>query len=275
MTDLERCAADPPVVIAFGGGLDGTAMLFEMRDRGLRPDRIQFADCGNRDAGESEYAEKPETYEHVDRMSALTEKWWGLPIVWVRNDGMYKTLERNCLEKAMLPSAVYGFSSCSEKYKHRPMAKDLKAWQPAIDAWAAGLKITKLIGYNASESHRSFDTTENKDYVYRYPLIEWQITRGMVREICLRELGFLPLKSACFFCPSSKPHEVAWLKREHPRLFARAIAMEKTAAPNLNNIDGLGRHWSWESAGRMHEGQLSLLSEPPRMPCMCFDGESE
>ena len=39
-----------PLVIAFGGGTDSTAMLIEMERRGVRPDLIQFADTGNRDA---------------------------------------------------------------------------------------------------------------------------------------------------------------------------------------------------------------------------------
>lgn len=46
----------PPVMAAFGGGLDSTAMLAVLCSRGLVPDAVLFADTG---------AEKPETYLHI------------------------------------------------------------------------------------------------------------------------------------------------------------------------------------------------------------------
>ena len=46
------------VVVCYGGGVDSTAMLIAMRDQGIRPDLITFADTG---------AEKPETYEQVEK----------------------------------------------------------------------------------------------------------------------------------------------------------------------------------------------------------------
>ena len=48
------------VVVCYGGGVDSTAMLIAMRDAGIRPDLITFADTG---------AEKPETYEQVEKMN--------------------------------------------------------------------------------------------------------------------------------------------------------------------------------------------------------------
>lgn len=46
----------PPLAVCWGAGWDSTAMLIEMRDRGMRPDLITFADTG---------AEKPGTYEFL------------------------------------------------------------------------------------------------------------------------------------------------------------------------------------------------------------------
>ena len=45
-----------PLVVSFGGGVDSTAMLIEMKNRGIRPDVILFADTG---------AERPGTYIHI------------------------------------------------------------------------------------------------------------------------------------------------------------------------------------------------------------------
>ena len=45
---------DNPLVVAYGLGVDSTAMLVEFAHRGIRPDLILFADTGG---------EKPETYQ--------------------------------------------------------------------------------------------------------------------------------------------------------------------------------------------------------------------
>jgi 3'-phosphoadenosine 5'-phosphosulfate sulfotransferase (PAPS reductase)/FAD synthetase len=49
--------SDCPLVVAYGLGVDSTAMLVEFAVRGIRPDMILFADTGG---------EKPETYQYLD-----------------------------------------------------------------------------------------------------------------------------------------------------------------------------------------------------------------
>jgi hypothetical protein len=44
------------LVVAYGLGVDSTAMLIEFAHRGIRPDLILFADTGG---------EKPETYAYL------------------------------------------------------------------------------------------------------------------------------------------------------------------------------------------------------------------
>jgi len=78
----------------------------------------------------------------------------------------------------------------------------------------------------------------------------------------------VPLKSACFFCPSSRKKEVEWLAKTHPDLFDRATAMERNA--ELTTIKGLGRRYSWEQL--IADKTLQAI-EQPMLPCMCFDGE--
>jgi hypothetical protein len=53
------------------------------------------------------------------------------------------------------------------------------------------------------------------------------------------------MKSACFFCPASKKHEIVWLQEHHPDLLARALAIEDNARPNLTSVKGLGRSFPW------------------------------
>lgn len=255
-----------PIVVSFGGGADSTAMLIEMRRRDVRPSLILFADTGNRDA------ELPETYEHVDRMSAWCRQHFGVGVTTVRNDGAHPHLEASCLAKQMLPSIVYGFKSCSEKYKIRPMDKFVKRYMTAT---GNDSRIMRAIGYNADESHRGANIESDKHFDYWYPLVEWAIGRAEAKAICEAELDYVPMKSSCFFCPSTKKGEVRELARRYPDLFARAVAMERNAAPNLITIKGLGRGWSWEALAAADEAQMDLFADPPAMPCVCADGDDD
>lgn len=47
----------PPVVLAYGIGVDSTALLIELHARGQAPDLVLTADTGN---------EKPATYAYLD-----------------------------------------------------------------------------------------------------------------------------------------------------------------------------------------------------------------
>jgi hypothetical protein len=74
---------------------------------------------------------------------------------------------------------------------------------------------------------------------------------GYDRERCqqvIRAAGLpVPMKSACWFCPASKKHEIVWLEQHHPDLMKRALAIERNAQDGLTSIKGLGRSFSWEA----------------------------
>ena len=170
-------------------------------------------------------------------------------------------------------SLAYGFKSCSDKYKRRPQDKYVGRWGPARVCWAAGGKVTKALGIDAGEARRA-TIRQDRRYRYRYPLIDW----GWARPQCIaaiKRAGLpVPLKSACFFCPASKKEEVLWLTQHHHDLFARAVQMERNAAPNLQTVRGLGRRWSWEELAAAGRVSLPLLPENTLdASCMCFDGE--
>ena len=52
--------------------------------------------------------------------------------------------------------------------------------------------------------------------------LDWAVCARMVIAAGLP----VPIKSACYFCPASKPWEVMWLAAEHPDLALRAVQME-------------------------------------------------
>jgi len=233
-----------PLVVAYGMGVDSTAMLVGMAARGERPDLILFADTGD---------EKPETYAYLPVINAWLERV-GFPQVTVvknpRPKSGDKSLSESCLRLGTLPALAYGAHQCSLVWKRDPQHKYIKAWQPAIDAWAAGLRVTTCIGYDAGprDSCRQYkaEGKESPGFANRFPLIEW----GWDRARCEQEIAAaglpVPVKSACFHCPASKKDEIVWLRREQPALYARALQMEETArAKGLKNIAGLGRRFSW------------------------------
>jgi hypothetical protein len=73
-----------------------------------------------------------------------------------------------------------------------------------------------------------------------------------------------PGKSACFFCPASKRHEVEDLAVRLPALCARALKLEKQAevVRGFKTTKGLGRNWNWQE----HLASVNLLPQTMELP---------
>src|SRR5437588_11939855 len=138
------------LVVAYGCGVDSTAMLVGMHRRGPRPDAVLFADTGG---------EKQETYAFLP----VVDGWLrdhGFPAVTVVRNVVkdfkhwppYHTLEENCLTNGTLPSVAFGFQmhSCALKWKAAPQHRWLKAFPPALRVWSRSRKVTRLVGFNDS-----------------------------------------------------------------------------------------------------------------------------
>src|SRR5215813_7199322 len=116
-TSAVRPHPDCPLVVAYGLGVDSTAMLVEFARRGVRPDLILFADTGG---------EKPETYAYLPVVQQYLARVGFPPVVTVRYEpsrAAYRTLEEQCLHTGTLPSLAYGGKSCSLKYKRQSQDK--------------------------------------------------------------------------------------------------------------------------------------------------------
>lgn len=258
-------------LVSYGGGTNSAAMLIGLHERGIRPDAITFADTGG---------EKPHTYVHIITMNQWCEKV-GFPLIETLSPVMPQqiadgTLEQECLRLGKLPAKAYGFSSCSDKWKMESQRRYNRRFAEARGLELANL--TRLIGFDADEEARvarGLATAHKRPVFEVYPLYEW----GWAREECvdaIRRAGLpQPGKSACFFCPSSKKHEIVQLAKDYPALARRAITMERRAlagegqAP-MTTSAGLGRSFSWEGvlAGLVDMTEVGM----PEADCSCYDG---
>ncbi len=276
------------IAVSFGSGVDSTAMLVALHEAGITPDVITFADTGG---------EKPETLEHLHRMNKVLQSWsWPLIKVCKRiplASTNYTDLYGNCWSNQTLPSLAFGMKSCSIKWKQDPQDYLIKGARSGPNAcqphpvWntyqETGQRIAKLIGYDCGKadirrSKKLPMADDDFDFIYPLQLIKWQ------REDCIhaitQALGayMVPIKSACYYCPASKPWELFWLAAYHPDLLEKALRLEYRALtgkhsrfdavefgtswdelvknadsfPSTKTTVGLGRSFSWNQWARVN-----------------------
>jgi len=261
--------------VSYGMGVNSSALLVGMAERGIEPDYIIAVDTAGNDP--KRRGEKPETYSFLDLFRIWVDDHFdcGMTVIGHKRD----SLRESCFRNGTLPSKAYGFPGCSVKFKHQIMEK----WEK--ERFGEDQIITKAIGYHAGEKRGSGITEKNR-YRYRYFLKEWGWDQQGCVDALRRNTLPVPMKSACYFCPSSKPHEIIWLRDTHPDLFEDALAMERNAEAYHNQPDrlladgtpavkGLGRKFSWSQFVNITPAQADDLPEPDQIPCMCYDGGDE
>lgn len=257
----------PPLIVGLGGGVNSTALLVGLYERGVRPDLISFADTGS---------EKPDTYRHIKDLDAWLLSV-GFPAVTVVRKGGRTgdtSIEDECLRRETLPSRAFGLSSCALRWKAEPQEKFLNHWPPALRCWAKGGRPVKMLGIDAGEAHRAKITSDSK-LRFVYPLVEWDWDRSDCVAAIKRAGMSVPLKSACFFCPSSTKPEVIEMAKTHPDLMDRALRVEAVALESkkhdLRSVFGLGRKWAWRDLLKTSNTE-EFVSAPVESCGFCYDG---
>ena len=233
-----------PFSVSYGMGTDSTGMLIHLRNEGIIPDVIQFADTG---------VEKPETYGFREYIDPWLEKNGFPPITVVKLESRkgYLSMADQLLANGTLPSLAFGGHSCSLKWKVAPMDKWFNNYEPAAVAWALGQKVVKAIGYDASprDSFRrgkAMSKGDDPKYKYIFPLSDAGITREGCIHLIRSEGLPMPGKSACWFCPAAKKSELEELLALYPDLVALGLKIEATAKlKGFQSTKGLGRSWAW------------------------------
>jgi 3'-phosphoadenosine 5'-phosphosulfate sulfotransferase (PAPS reductase)/FAD synthetase len=273
-------------IVSYGGGTNSTAMLIGMKDRNWRPDVITFSDTGG---------EKPETYTYIETLRKWLRDNQFPDITILRGKDFWtpkmvtdESLEGQCLRLGVLPSKAYGLGTCSLKWKVEPADRFLKQEMLRREI-AEKRAVLRLVGFDAGEPSRVLRAQarqkkrhESGDAVTEtYPLYEWGWSREECASAIKKEKLPLPGKSACFFCPSSKKHEVLALPKD---LLDRALEIERKAfteegegkhRPSGTNVVGLGRHWSWKALTEYGQPTISPFESRYCEPSCdtCFDGD--
>lgn len=245
----------PINIVSYGAGTNSTAMLIEMAKRKIIPDHILFADTGG---------EREQTYHYIQYFNDWLNNH-DMPqietVQYKTKDGIFLTLEEDCLNNNTLPSIAFGFKTCSQKFKILPQERFIKERYP-------NHKIIHYIGFDYREQRR---VKENPlpHHTNLYPLIEWGIDRSECIQIILNEKLCLPGKSSCFFCPNMRRDEILNLTEKEKQ---RVKAIEKNAT-KLVELKGLGRQYSWTDLINADESQLKIFDDTElyQPPCECID----
>ena len=166
-------------IVSYGAGVNSTAMLVGMFEKGVPVDLILFADPGS---------EQPYTYEYLPIMDGWLARH-RMPCIQTvyctDRNGDRLTLEQECLCSGTLPAIAYGYKKCSLKHKAAPQDKFCNHYPPCREAWARGEKVVKYIGYDVDEISRRENAREQDEadpkYTKVYPLMDW----GWTREDCV------------------------------------------------------------------------------------------
>lgn len=259
------------IYVAYGLGVDSTAILVGMHQLGIKPDYVVFADTGS---------EHEATYDYMATLSRWLKKV-GFPQVQVvayateftaRSFGSSRTLEQQVLLTQHLPSisaSKFMYATCSQLWKQAAQQQWLerasglfervgRSWRPR-----PGLRIAKAIGYDADETDRATRGTFRVDddrrlyaargsespFNYWYPLQDWSWDRARCIAEIEAEIGVVPPKSSCFFCGAAKQHEIEALPKDE---LLRALLVEQVAlngrhaqAYRDNGNMGLGVKFAW------------------------------
>ncbi len=143
---VRRAAAVPPfgldpIIVAYGMGVDSTAMLIGLRDRRVRIEMILFADTGS---------EKPETMAYLPIIQSWLTRNKMPPVTVIKRHSPRAgdtSLHAECLRNSVLPSLAYGGHSCSLKWKVDPQWRFTQrhfGWGSRRQTWPHGPHVTSL-----------------------------------------------------------------------------------------------------------------------------------
>jgi hypothetical protein len=224
-------------VISLGAGVQSST-LFLMACRGEitpKPDFAVFADT---------QAEPDPVYRHLEFLQREGHAA-GIPI-YITTGGdlgsdVYDFIDGYRERSPSIPFFVKKkdldkegrlFRQCTERYKIRPVRKEIrkhigKIYPSCVELW---------LGISTDEITR-VKPSDVKYIEHRWPLIELDMSRQDCLDWYNGKDYPTPPRSACYFCPYRKDKEWLWLKENDPEAFKQAVIFDERIR-NQPKLDG-------------------------------------
>lgn len=196
-------------ILSLGAGVQTSYLLFKYWKRYV-DGYVVFADVGD---------EKPETYYYIEKYIKPFCQEKGIEFVTVRSH--LGTLMDYCIKKEIIPTR--NFRWCTEKFKITPIRKFARSKGATNEK-----PFYQDIGITTDELHRAGGNKYDVSYLKsEYPLLETKESRSDCIEGLVKMGMPVPPKSGCYYCPFAKKNEIRKLHAEHPKLYDKAVTMEK------------------------------------------------
>jgi len=194
--------------LSFGGGVNSTALLLLLTDRGEDFETI-FVNHGG---------DYPETYKYVDYI-----RGHGFEITEVvPNCRGYNTLYEYCIGHKIIPTVHFRW--CTIEFKVKPYLDYIKPNIPCVS----------FIGFDAGESRRvERSKTRKPRYAIErkikneFPLFDSGMDRAACIDLIKKHRLDIPPKSGCYFCPFQKNIEYRRLFLEYKDLYRKVEELER------------------------------------------------
>ena len=202
-------------VCGISGGKDSAALAIYLKQQGRIPQmEYFFSDTG---------CELPETYDFIDRL----ETYLGKKIARIGNEAPFK--HHLFMMGNMLPSPQQRW--CTVKMKLEP-----------FERFVGNDEVMSYIGIRADEHREGYISSKTNIHPV-FPFMQDDIIRKDVFRILEETVGVPEYykwrsRSGCYFCFFQRQEEWLGLHDNHPKLFQKAIEMEKVD-PNT------GKGYTW------------------------------
>lgn len=218
---------EPIRAVASGGGVQSTALLVLAASGELDFRVFLFANVG-------EDSEHPDTLTYLRQVAMPYAAQHGIALHELhrtRRDGSLETLygrltrpgSRSLPIPVRMPdTGAPGTRSCTADFKIRVVGRWLRQHGATPKSPA-----TVAVGLSLDELHRAHNRRQEPYERLIYPLIDRRLTRADCITI-IRDAGLpVPPKSACWFCPFTRPSTWRLMRQTRPDLFERACSLEQ------------------------------------------------
>lgn len=212
-------------VISYGGGVQSTTLVVLAAQGVIDFPVALFANVGDD-------SEHPATLDYVRNVATPWAAERGVTIHElhrVRKDGTAETLYGRITKPGhrAITIPLYGSTGvpqsrhCTRDFKVAVLGKWLKVNGASTDDPAQ-----VAIGISTDEIERANPNRAEQYEIINYPLIDLGLDRSRCAAI-IEDAGLpVPPKSSCWFCPFHKSLTWAEMRRDEPRMFEAAVALE-------------------------------------------------